>query len=154
MILVLALDLAPFLFSFYWHFNFQLDYGWNDPNPYLLWLFNCVAKLFFAIVFLICSIVGISIGSSLTTVATVGVAFMGIAGAMDISLTITAGAIVSGAFFGDKMSPLSDTTNLASGTVGVDLLSILKIWAGQPSCFSYLLCALCYYLPNRSCYIL
>lgn len=55
-------------------------------------------NFFFAIVFLICSIVGISVGSSLTTVATVGVAFMGIAGAMDISLTITAGAIVSGAF--------------------------------------------------------
>lgn len=58
--------------------------------------------------------------------ATVGVAFMGIAGAMDISLTITAGAIVSGAFFGDKMSPLSDTTNLASGTVGVDLFEHIK----------------------------
>ena len=83
-------------------------------------------NFFFAIVFLICSIVGISIGSSLTTVATVGVAFMGIAGAMDISLTITSGAIVSGAFFGDKMSPLSDTTNLASGTVGVDLFEHIK----------------------------
>lgn len=83
-------------------------------------------NFFFAIVFLICSIVGISIGSSLTTVATVGVAFMGIAGAMDISLIITAGAIVSGAFFGDKMSPLSDTTNLASGTVGVDLFEHIK----------------------------
>ncbi|WP_336637974.1 Na+/H+ antiporter NhaC [Lysinibacillus fusiformis] len=83
-------------------------------------------NFFFAIVFLICSIVGISVGSSLTTVATVGVAFMGIASAMDISLTITAGAIVSGAFFGDKMSPLSDTTNLASGTVGVDLFEHIK----------------------------
>ena len=78
-------------------------------------------NFFFAIVFFICSIVGISVGSSLTTVATVGVAFMGIAGAMDISLTITAGAIVSGAFFGDKMSPLSDTTNLAAGLTGTNL---------------------------------
>ena len=50
---------------------------------------------------------------------------------MDISLAITAGAIVSGAFFGDKMSPLSDTTNLASGTVGVDLFEHIKIWVGQ-----------------------
>ena len=83
-------------------------------------------SFFFAIVFLVCSIVGISVGSSLTTVATVGVAFIGIAGAMDISLAITAGAIVSGAFFGDKMSPLSDTTNLASGTVGVDLFEHIK----------------------------
>lgn len=83
-------------------------------------------SFFFAIVFLICSIVGIAVGSSLTTVATVGVAFIGIAGAMDLSLAITAGAIVSGAFFGDKMSPLSDTTNLASGTVGVDLFEHIK----------------------------
>ncbi|WP_341302600.1 Na+/H+ antiporter NhaC [Lysinibacillus sp. FSL H8-0500] len=83
-------------------------------------------SFFFAIVFLICSIVGVAVGSSLTTVATVGVAFIGIAGAMDISLAITAGAIVSGAFFGDKMSPLSDTTNLASGTVGVDLFEHIK----------------------------
>ncbi|KOY80628.1 Na+/H+ antiporter NhaC [Lysinibacillus macroides] len=83
-------------------------------------------SFFFAIVFLICSIVGMAVGSSLTTVATVGVAFIGIAEAMDISLAITAGAIVSGAFFGDKMSPLSDTTNLASGTVGVDLFEHIK----------------------------
>lgn len=83
-------------------------------------------SFFFAIVFLVCSIVGLSVGSSLTTVATVGVAFIGIASAMDISLAITAGAIVSGAFFGDKMSPLSDTTNLASGTVGVDLFEHIK----------------------------
>ncbi|MFJ7953891.1 Na+/H+ antiporter NhaC [Lysinibacillus sp. NPDC096418] len=91
-------------------------YGFSTVSP----------SFFFAIVFLVCSIVGISVGSSLTTVATVGVAFIGIASAMDISLAITAGAIVSGAFFGDKMSPLSDTTNLASGTVGVDLFEHIK----------------------------
>lgn len=89
--------------------------------------FNLVTPLFFfAIVFVVTSIIGISIGSSLTTVATVGVALIGIAGALDLSLAITAGAIVSGAFFGDKMSPLSDTTNLASSIVGVDLFEHIR----------------------------
>ena len=89
--------------------------------------FNLVTPLFFfAIVFIVTSIIGLSIGSSLTTVATVGVAVIGIAGALDLSLAVTAGAIVSGAFFGDKMSPLSDTTNLASSIVGVDLFEHIR----------------------------
>lgn len=89
--------------------------------------FNLITPLFFfAVVFLVTSIVGISIGSSLTTVATIGVAFIGMATALDLSLAITAGAIVSGAFFGDKMSPLSDTTNLASSIVGVDLFEHIR----------------------------
>ncbi|WP_085992816.1 Na+/H+ antiporter NhaC [Oceanobacillus senegalensis] len=81
---------------------------------------------FFAIVFAVTAIIGVSLGSSLTTTATIGVAFIGMANAMDISLAITAGAIVSGAFFGDKMSPLSDTTNLSSTIVGVDLFDHIK----------------------------
>lgn len=89
--------------------------------------FNLVTPLFFfAVVFVVTSIIGLSIGSSLTTVATAGVAFIGIAGALDLSLAVTAGAIVSGAFFGDKMSPLSDTTNLASSIVGVDLFEHIR----------------------------
>ncbi|WP_340003150.1 Na+/H+ antiporter NhaC [Oceanobacillus sp. FSL K6-0127] len=81
---------------------------------------------FYGIVFAVTAIIGVTLGSSLTTTATVGVAFIGMAGAMEASLAITAGAIVSGAFFGDKMSPLSDTTNLASTIVGVDLLDHIK----------------------------
>lgn len=81
---------------------------------------------FYAIVFAITSIIGVSLGTSLTTTATVGVAFIGMASALDMSLAITAGTIVSGAFFGDKMSPLSDTTNLASAIVGVDLFAHIK----------------------------
>lgn len=81
---------------------------------------------FYAIVFAITAIVGVSLGSSLTTTATIGVAFIGMASAMDASLAIAAGAIVSGAFFGDKMSPLSDTTNLASTIVNVDLFEHIK----------------------------
>ncbi|WP_077324957.1 Na+/H+ antiporter NhaC [Virgibacillus siamensis] len=81
---------------------------------------------FYAIVFAVTSLAGVSLGSSLTTTATIGVAFIGMAGAMDASMAITAGAIVSGAFFGDKMSPLSDTTNLASTIVKVDLFDHIK----------------------------
>lgn len=92
---------------------------------------------FFAIVFVVTAIIGISIGSSLTTVATVGVAFIGMATALDLSLPIAAGAIVSGAFFGDKMSPLSDTTNLASSIVGVDLFEHIRNmgWTTIPAFF-------------------
>ncbi|MEC5423722.1 Na+/H+ antiporter NhaC [Virgibacillus sp. C22-A2] len=81
---------------------------------------------FYAVVFAITAIIGVSLGSSLTTTATIGVAFIGMASAMDASMAIAAGAIVSGAFFGDKMSPLSDTTNLASTIVGVDLFEHIK----------------------------
>ena len=96
--------------------------------PTLLYIgFSIVtASFFYAIVFIITSIVGTAIGSSLTTVATIGVAMLGIASAVDASLAITAGAIVSGAFFGDKMSPLSDTTNLAASIVGIDLFTHIR----------------------------
>lgn len=92
-------------------------------------------SFFFAIVFVVTSIVGICVGSSLTTVGTVGVAFIGISGAIDVSLAITAGAIVSGAFFGDKMSPLSDTTNMASSILKVDLFTHIQnmAWTTIPA---------------------
>ncbi|MBD8032334.1 MULTISPECIES: Na+/H+ antiporter NhaC [Solibacillus] len=96
--------------------------------PTLLYLGISIisASFFYAIVFIITSIIGTAIGSSLTTVATVGVAMLGVASSIDASLAITAGAIVSGAFFGDKMSPLSDTTNLAATVVGIDLFTHIK----------------------------
>ncbi|WP_339175957.1 Na+/H+ antiporter NhaC [Solibacillus sp. FSL R5-0691] len=84
------------------------------------------ASFFYAVVFIITGIIGTVIGSSLTTVATVGVAMLGVAGSIDASLAITAGAIVSGAFFGDKMSPLSDTTNLAATVAGIDLFTHIR----------------------------
>lgn len=83
-------------------------------------------QFFFVIVFVVTSIIGVSIGSAFTTAGTVGVALLGVAQALDLSLAITAGAIVSGAFFGDKMSPLSDTTNLASSIVKVDLFTHIR----------------------------
>ncbi|MCU9612596.1 Na+/H+ antiporter NhaC [Caldibacillus lycopersici] len=92
-------------------------------------------SFFYAIVFILTAIVGVAIGSSLTTTATVGVAFISIAAAIDVSLAITAGAIVSGAFFGDKMSPLSDTTNIASAILKVDLFEHIKnmTWTTAPA---------------------
>ncbi|WP_153731106.1 Na+/H+ antiporter NhaC [Sporosarcina obsidiansis] len=96
---------------------------------------------FYAIAFVVTAIIGLSIGSSLTTVATIGVAFIGMAHVLDLSLPLAAGAIVSGAFFGDKMSPLSDTTNLASSIVGVDLFEHIRNmgWTTFPAFFISLL---------------
>lgn len=81
---------------------------------------------FYFSAFALCSVVGVAVGSSFTTCATVGVAFMGIATAFEANLAMTAGAIVSGAFFGDKMSPLSDTTGIAASIVGIDLFEHIK----------------------------
>lgn len=92
-------------------------------------------KWFYAIVFVVSSIIGMSIGSSLTTAATIGVAFMSVSTALGLSDAITAGAVISGAFFGDKMSPLSDTTILASSTVHVDLFDHIRnmAWTTVPA---------------------
>lgn len=90
---------------------------------------------FYAASCLVCAIVSLSIGSSWTTAASVGVALMGTSAAMGLSPAITAGAVISGAYFGDKMSPLSDTTNLAPAVVGVDLFDHVRHmgWTGVPA---------------------
>ena len=75
---------------------------------------------------LICSLVSVLSGSSWTTIATIGVALLGIGNALGISPAWMAGAIISGAYFGDKMSPLSDTTILASSTTGTDLFAHIR----------------------------
>lgn len=92
-------------------------------------------KFFYAIAFVVTSIIGMSIGSSLTTAATLGVAFMSVSSALGFSEAITAGAVISGAFFGDKMSPLSDTTSLASMIVKVDLFEHIRnmTWTTLPA---------------------
>ncbi|MCO6500719.1 MAG: sodium:proton antiporter, partial [Vicingus serpentipes] len=78
---------------------------------------------------LICSIVSVATGSSWTTVATVGIALIGIGEVLGFDNGIVAGAIISGAYFGDKMSPLSDTTNLAPAMAGTDLITHIKYMA-------------------------
>ena len=75
---------------------------------------------------IICSLVSLLSGSSWTTVATLGVALLGVGHALGISDAWTAGAIISGSYFGDKMSPLSDTTILASSTTRVDIFDHIR----------------------------
>ncbi len=94
----------------------MIYYGLQILNP----------TIFLAACVVICAVLSISIGSSWTTSATVGIALIGIANALDISLGMTAGAILSGAYFGDKLSPLSDTTNLAPAMAGTDLFTHIR----------------------------
>jgi NhaC family Na+:H+ antiporter len=75
---------------------------------------------------IICAVISLATGSSWTTSATVGIALIGIANALDISAGMTAGAVLSGAYFGDKMSPLSDTTNLAPAMAGAELFDHIR----------------------------
>ena len=92
-------------------------------------------SIFYAATCAICAIIALSIGSSWTVAGTAGVALMGAASGLELSLEITAGAIISGVYFGDKMSPLSDTTNLAPAVVGTDLFTHIHhmIWTTLPS---------------------
>ncbi|MED3984203.1 Na+/H+ antiporter NhaC [Peribacillus simplex] len=78
-------------------------------------------SFFLVSISVICAVVSLAIGSSWSTMGTIGVAGMGIGLSMGIPAPMIAGAIISGSYFGDKMSPLSDTTNLASGLTGTDL---------------------------------
>lgn len=99
---------------------------------------------FLAAAMLICAVVSVSLGTSWGTVGTVGLALVGIGAGFDIPIYWTAGAVVSGAFFGDKVSPLSDTTNLASAVTGVDVFSHIKNM--MPTTVPAMLIALVIYL--------
>ncbi len=94
-----------------------------NPNWYYL---ACV---------IICALLALSIGSSWTVVGTLGVGLIAIANALGVSPEITAGAVISGSYFGDKMSPLSETTNLAPAVAGTDLYTHIKgmMWTAIPS---------------------
>ncbi|WP_047245599.1 Na+/H+ antiporter NhaC [Maribacter thermophilus] len=94
----------------------MIYYGLQILNP----------TIFLAACVIICSIISVATGSSWTTSATVGIALIGIGEALGISLGMTAGAVLSGAYFGDKLSPLSDTTNLAPAMAGGELFSHIK----------------------------
>ena len=117
---------AIFLFFFIGILVSVLMMSGAIPTLMFLGLNVISTKVFYLSSFLITAIIGMSIGSSLTTVATLGVALMGMSNAFELNPAITAGAIVSGAFFGDKMSPLSDTTGIAASIVGVDLFDHIK----------------------------
>ena len=91
---------------------------------YGLQVLNPTIFLFAAVV--VCAVVAVATGSSWSTVATVGIALLGIGKALGLSEDIIGGAIISGAYFGDKMSPLSDTTNLAPAMAGTDLFTHIR----------------------------
>jgi NhaC family Na+:H+ antiporter len=94
----------------------MIYYGLNILHP----------SIFLPACLIICAIISIATGSSWTTSATVGIALIGISKAIGIPVEMSAGAIISGAYFGDKLSPLSDTTNLAPAISGSDLFTHIK----------------------------
>lgn len=83
-------------------------------------------SIFLVATALICSLVSLATGSSWSTAGTVGVALIGVGKGLGVPLPMVAGAIISGSYFGDKMSPLSDTTNLAPAMAGTDLFSHIR----------------------------
>lgn len=97
---------------------------------------------------LLCAGVALCIGSSWTVAATLGVALLGVAQAFDLSPFITAGAIISGAYFGDKLSPMSDTTNLAAAVAGADLFAHIRFMS-QTSVPLFCLSALLFWWLGR-----
>ena len=97
----------------------MIYYGLDIINP----------KLFLFTAVIVTSIVSVATGSSWSTIATIGIALLGIGKALGINEAVVAGAIVSGAYFGDKMSPLSDTTNLAPAMAGTDLFTHIRYMA-------------------------
>jgi NhaC family Na+:H+ antiporter len=82
--------------------------------------------IFLPATLIICSVISIATGSSWTTSATVGIALIGIGGALGFDKGMIAGAVISGAYFGDKLSPMSDTTNLAPAMAGTDLFTHIR----------------------------
>ena len=94
----------------------MIYYGLQILNP----------EIFLPATAIICALVSVSTGSSWGTTATVGIALVGIGKALGVSEAIVAGAVISGAYFGDKISPLSDTTNLAPAMAGTDLFTHIR----------------------------
>lgn len=108
-------------------------YGLNIISP----------KFFLVSALLLTSIIALATGSSWTAAGTIGIALIGMATALDIHIGWTAGAVVSGAYFGDKMSPLSDTTNLAPAIAGTDIFKHIRsmLYTTLPS---YIIAAIIY----------
>ena len=103
----------------------MIYYGLDILNP----------QIFLFATAVVCAVVSVATGSSWSTVATVGIALIGIGSALGVSEALAAGAIISGAYFGDKISPLSDTTNLAAAMAGTNLFTHIKymLWTTVPS---------------------
>ncbi len=103
----------------------MIYYGLQILNPTIFLVATCI----------VCAIISLATGSSWSTVATIGIALLGVGKTLGISEGMVAGAIISGAYFGDKISPLSDTTNLASAMAGTELFTHIRymFWTTVPS---------------------
>lgn len=97
----------------------MIYYGLQILNPTIFLVAACI----------VCALVSLATGSSWSTVATVGIALLGIGQTLGLQEGVVGGAIISGAYFGDKMSPLSDTTNLAPAMAGTDLFTHIRYMA-------------------------
>lgn len=106
-------------------------------------------SIFLIAALLICSITSLATGTSWGTMGTMGLALMGIAAGLGIPAPMAAGAIISGAYFGDKMSPLSDTTNLAPAMAGTDVMTHVKFML-LPTGVVYTICIIAYGLMGIS----
>ena len=105
------------------------------PTMIYYGLLTLAPSIFYVAACVICAVAALATGSSWTTAGTIGVALIGTAAAQDLHLGLAAGAIISGAYFGDKMSPLSDTTNLAPAVSGTDVFTHIRhmAWTTAPS---------------------
>ncbi len=106
----------------------MIYYGLNILTP----------KIFLVATVLICSITSLATGTAWGTAGTIGIALMGIGHGLGVPAPIAAGAIISGSYFGDKMSPLSDTTNLAPAMAGTDVFTHVKFMI-RPTLISYII---------------
>ncbi|MBO5995433.1 MAG: Na+/H+ antiporter NhaC [Firmicutes bacterium] len=116
----------------------MIYYGLNILNPAIFLVTAC----------LLCSIVSLVIGSSYTTAGTIGVALIGISIGLGVNSAMTAGAVVSGSYFGDKMSPMSDTTNLAPGVSGSNIFEHIRhmVYTVTPS---YVIALIVFFIVGR-----
>lgn len=103
----------------------MIHYGLMVLSPGIFLVASCI----------ICAVVALATGSSWSTAATVGLALIGVGEALQVDPGMTAGAIISGSYFGDKMSPLSDTTNLAPAAAGAELFDHIRhmLWTTVPA---------------------
>ncbi|MGN0736318.1 MAG: Na+/H+ antiporter NhaC [Anaerovoracaceae bacterium] len=116
----------------------MIYYGLNIINPSIFVVTAC----------LLCSFISLVIGSSYTTAGTIGVAMIGISIGLGINPAITAGAVVSGAYFGDKMSPMSDTTNMAPAVSGSNVFEHIRhmVYTVTPS---YIIALIVFFILGR-----
>ncbi len=117
----------------------MIYYGLKILNPEIFLFASCI----------ICAIVSLASGSSWSTIATVGIALLGIGNVLGISEGLIAGSIISGAYFGDKLSPLSDTTNLAAAMSGTNLFTHIK-YMMYTTIPSYIITLITFFLLGNS----